>query len=183
MILFVGRLHTVKGLIYLIRAFRDVLDKMPNCRLIIAGSGQYDTYLCETKDISTTVTFTGLLEKKELYEIYQIADIGVMPSFHEQCSYVAIEMMMHGVPLIASTSTGLKEMVEDGVSGLHIPVIEHPDKVEIDVSKLAKKILYLLEHPQEARKLGDNGRKRYEKIYTSETFGQNMVRFYQSLRL
>ena len=105
----------------------------------------------------------------------------MMPSFHEQCSYVAIEMMMHGVPLIASTSTGLKEMVEDGISGLHIPVVEYPDKIEIDSSLLAEKILYLLQHPEETRKLGENGRKRFEKIYTSEIFGQNMIQFYQSI--
>ena len=50
------------------------------------------------------------MDKNLLFEFYQIADVGVMPSFHEQCSYVAIEMMMMGVPLITSDSTGLKEM-------------------------------------------------------------------------
>jgi glycosyltransferase involved in cell wall biosynthesis len=104
-----------------------------------------------------------------------------MPSFHEQCSYVAIEMMTHGVPLIASTSTGLKEMIEDGISGLHIPVEEFPDRVEINTELLAEKMLYLLQNPDVARKLGKNARKRYEALYTSEMMGEKMMQLYQSI--
>ena len=64
LILFAGRLHKVKGLLFLIRAFHKVLAKKPNCRLIIAGSGQFKAYLQEAKDVCTKVTFTGLLERK-----------------------------------------------------------------------------------------------------------------------
>ena len=180
-ILFVGRLHAVKGLLFLLKAFRNVLDSLPDCHLIVAGNGNFETHIKESQDICTKITFTGLLEKKELYELYRIADIGVMPSFHEQCSYVAIEMMMHGLPIIGSTTTGLKEMIEDGETGLHIPVIEHDDSVEIDTDLLAKRILYLFQHPEEAKQMGRNGRNRYENMYTSEILGHNMLRIYQSL--
>ena len=104
-----------------------------------------------------------------------------MPSFHEQCSYVAIEMMMHGIPLIASTTTGLKEMVTDGVTGMHIPIIEHPDKVEIDTDLLAEKILYMLQHPEYRKRMGANARKRHETVYSSEIFRHNMLDLYRSL--
>ena len=51
---------------------------------------------------------------KELFSVfYQISDVGVMASFHEQCSYVAIEMMAYGIPLVGTDTTGLKEMLED----------------------------------------------------------------------
>jgi glycosyltransferase involved in cell wall biosynthesis len=89
--------------------------------------------------------------------------------------------MRHGVPLTASTSTGLKEMVEDGVTGLHIPVIEYPDRVEIDSTLLAEKMLYLLQHPEERQRLGANARKRYETLYSAEIFRRNMLDFYNSL--
>ena len=180
-ILFVGRLNPVKGLTYLIRSFRKVLKIIPNCRLLVAGNGDYDIHIKEAKDICTKIAFTGLLEKKELYELYTIADIGVMPSFHEQCSYVAIEMMMHGVPLIASTSTGLKEMIEDGVSGFHIPIIEYPDKEIIDTDLLAEKMLYLLQNPKERERIGKHARKRYEQLYSLPVMRRNMLNFYNSL--
>ena len=180
-ILFVGRLDAIKGLDYLISAFNQVLETQPQCHLIIAGSGSYDAYLKECGNNWMFIHFTGLLSKEDLYNLYSIADIGVMPSFHEQCSYVAIEMMMHGIPLIASTTTGLNEMVEDGVTGLHIPVIEFPDKVEIDIGVFTEKILYLLDYPEERKQMGRNAQKRYEKVYSAIIFKKNMIDAYQSL--
>jgi len=180
-ILFVGRLDDIKGLKCALQAFRIVLSIHPHCHFIISGNGSFDTYMEECEDIWTYVTWTGWISKEKLYDLYSIADLGIMPSFHEQCSYVAIEMMMHGVPLIASTSTGLKEMVEDGITGLHIPVVEQPEKVEIDSSLLAEKMLYLLQRPEERKRMGTNGRKRYEIVYSAEVFRQNMLNFYGSL--
>lgn len=108
-ILFVGRLDRIKGVQYLIEAFRQVIRKNPNSRLVIVGDGDYDKYLKQCAGIWSYVVLTGKVEKEVLYTFYQIADVGVLPSFHEQCSYVAIEMLMHGLPLIGTGSTGLKE--------------------------------------------------------------------------
>ena len=181
LILFAGRLQAVKGLTFLIRAFRKVLAILPNCRLIVAGNGDFSMHLNECEDIWTNVTWTGLIGKDKLYELYSIADIGVMPSFHEQCSYVAIEMMMHGLPIIGSTSTGLKEMISDGETGWHIPVVEYDDSVEIDTSLLAEKMMCLLQNPAERKRMGTNARKRYECFYSAAIFRKNMLEFYESL--
>jgi glycosyltransferase len=180
-ILFVGRLDDIKGLLYALRAFRIVLRTHPNCRFIISGNGAFDTYMAACEDIWMNVTWTGLINKEKLYELYTIADIGVIPSFHEQCSYVAIEMMMHGLPIIGSTTTGLKEMIVNGETGLHIPVIEYRDRTEIDSSLLAEKMLYLLQHPTEARQMGKNGRKRYLENYSLDIFRENMLQMYKSV--
>ena len=93
----------------------------------------------------------------------------------------AIEMMRHGLPITVSTSTGLKEMIVDGEKGFHIPVIESVHKAEIDTNLLAEKIIFLLKHPQEAKRLGENARKRYEENYTSELFRANMLQFYNNI--
>ncbi len=179
-ILFVGRLHPVKGISFLIRAFRKVLEQMPDCRLIIAGGGHDDRYRKEATDISRNVTFTGLLEKKDLLELYQIADVGVIPSLYEPFGLVALEMMMHELPIVSTSTSGLNEVVDEQC-GLKIPVIEYQDRVEIDVNLLAEKILYLLHHPDEAKTMGQNGRKRYLQKYTSEVFRTNMLNLYRSL--
>lgn len=179
-LLFVGRIDESKGLKYAIQAFRIVLKNFPDCRFIIAGDGDFNVVMQECEDIWINVTWTGLIRKEKLYELYSIADIGVIPSFHEQCSYVAIEMMMHGLPIIG-TSTGLGEMIENNVTGLHIPVIEHIDRTEIDSSLLAENILYLLQHPVEAKQMGENGRRRYLENYTSIIFRENMLKVYNSL--
>ena len=69
------------------------------------------------------------MEKKELYEIYQMADVGVVPSLYEPFGYVAVEMMMHRLPIVVTSC--LNEVVDD-TCGLKIPIIEYSDKVEID---------------------------------------------------
>ena len=179
-VLFAGRVDEIKGVSYLIRAFREVLKIELDCRLIIAGSGNYDLFFQEIQDICTKITFTGLLDKKELYELYRIADVGVVPSLFEPFGYVPVEMMMHKLPIVATATSGLNEVVDENCA-LKIPLIRYSDRVEIDTKLLAEKILYILSHPKEARKLGENGRKRYEQMYTSEIFGQKMIQFYQSL--
>ena len=178
-ILFAGRLDKIKGLEYALRALKTVLASQ-QCHFIIAGDGNFKTYMKECDDIWMHITWTGLIDRSKLYDLYSIADIGVMPSFHEQCSFVAIEMMMHGVPLIASTSTGLKEMVQDGVTGLHIPVIEYDDRAEIDSDLLAEKMQYLLQHPDEQQRMGASARKLYIEKYSGEVFRKNMLQFYHS---
>ena len=179
-ILFAGRMNEVKGLNYLIRAFREVLTRFPNCSMIIAGNGDYDTYLSGAKDICSKIIFTGFLENKKLYELYHLADVGVMPSLFEPFGYVAAEMMMHGLPIVTTATSGLNEVVDD-TCGLKIPLIQTPDRVEIDTDLLAEKIICLLQHPVEAKKMGRNGRKRFLKEYSSEIFRKNMIQFYESL--
>ena len=178
-ILFAGRLHAVKGIVYLIRAFRKVLEKIPNCRLMIAGHGNFDNYMKECEDIWMQVTWTGRVDKNKLFELYSISDIGVMPSLYEPFGYVAVEMMMHGLPIVATATSGLNEVVDD-TCGLKVPIREYPD-VEIDIDSLAEKILYLLQHSEEAKRLGVNGRQRYLEKYSLPVYRKNMLDFYNSI--
>lgn len=107
-ILYAGRLVEEKGLGYLIKAFRMLLKKNPDCRLVIAGDGDLSKYIYESRYCSK-ITFVGKLPHKELYLLYQIADIGVLPSLMEQCSYTVIEMLMFGLPIIGTTTPGISE--------------------------------------------------------------------------
>lgn len=178
-ILFAGRLDGLKGLAYALRAFKIVLNTHPDCRFIIAGRGDFDLHMLECEDIWMNVIWTGFINKEKLYELYTIANIGIMPSFHEQCSYVVIEMMMHGLPIIG-TSTGMSEMVENEVTGLHIPVIENSHAPEIDSSIFAEKIIYLLQNATKVKEMGENGRKKYLHNYSAEVFRNNMLKLYES---
>ncbi len=181
-ILFAGRIDEVKGVIPLIKAFREVLKTNKDCRLIMAGSGDYDKCFQECKDICSKITFTGLLKKEDLHELYQMADIGVVPSLFEPFGYVAVEMMMHNIPVVVTATSGLNEVVDD-TCGLKIPLTIFPDCVEIDFKLLSEKIIYLLEHPTEAKLMGDNGRRRYLYYYSSKIFCDNMLQIYKKLCL
>lgn len=180
-ILYVGRLDSIKGIKSLIHSFISLISERKDCRLVLIGDGDFSTYLKECNGYWDLITFTGRLEKDQLYQFYQIADIGILPSMHEQCSYTAIEMMMHGIPMIVSTSTGLNEMIEENYNGLHVPIKEHMNEVEIDTNLLAKKIIYLLQNPKKRKQMGINARNYYEKRYAIEIMRTKMINFYNSL--
>lgn len=112
MILFVGRLDEIKGLDRLIDAFVRISEKYPDASLLVAGDGNFQPYLAQSRSLQGRVSFLGRMTGEELEDIYRSAFIGVMPSFHEQCSYTAIEMMRHGIPIIGTDSTGLAEMLD-----------------------------------------------------------------------
>jgi glycosyltransferase len=180
-ILFAGRLAEIKGLTPLIKAFRLVLADYPKVHLIIAGNGSYDFVLKECSDLWKKITFTGKIDKEKLYGLYRIADIGVLPSFHEQCSYTAIEMMMHGLPLIGTDSTGLNEMIENGNNGYKIQLDYTEDNTYLSEKELSKIILQLLNADSQLISLiRKQSREMYEKRYSLEIMKQKMISFYLS---
>ena len=160
-ILFVGRLDEIKGLDILIKAFRNILHKEPKARLLVVGDGDFKVYLKEATDVTVRITYTGKVSKEQLYEYYQIATVGVMPSFHEQCSYVGIEMMMHGIPLIGTDSTGLSEMVEEECR-LHI---DENNKSLIIPEELSDLLSIILSNSPN-NDLRTKYRKRYKNNYS-----------------
>lgn len=144
-VLFVGRLDEIKGVSLLIHAFKRILVKLTNVRLLLVGDGNYDAYLPLCRDSLGKITFAGKVDRELLSVFYQIADVGVMPSFHEQCSYVAIEMMAYGVPLIGTDTTGLREMLEDECC---VPITYAEDGHESLIDAFAERILVVLSSEQ-----------------------------------
>ena len=180
-IIFAGRLDEVKGLRFLIAAYKEVLKTNPNTHLLIAGEGNFSSWLSESKNDWIKITFTGKLDKEQLYELYSIADIGIAPSLHEEFGYVAIEMMMHEIPLLVTDTGGLAEIVEDGISGLKVSVQNDGDKRTIDTAAMADKMRVLLDNQEYAKKLGRNGRLRFLEKYELGLFGKKMRDLYRSI--
>lgn len=179
-ILFVGRLDAIKGVDYLIQAFKKLLQERTDCRLIIVGDGEYANCLQECKEDWGKIVFTGKLSKEEVYPFYRLADVGVMLSKHEQCSFVAIEMMMHGIPIIASDSTGLHEMVTDGVNGYKIKTIENKENVSFDTDKCCRLLSRALNNKKE-EEWRNRCRRQYETVYSLARMKENMQTLYKTI--
>lgn len=135
-LLFVGRLDEIKGLKYLIDAFTRIASKHPGTQLKIAGDGDFQPYLAQSRTLAGSVTFLGRMQKDEVEKVYRQNCIGVMPSFHEQCSYTAIEMMRHGIPIVGTDSTGLGEML-DATPELRIHIDEENFNEDTFVQQIA----------------------------------------------
>jgi len=180
-ILFAGRLDQVKGVVHIIKAYKELKKEYTNCHLVMVGEGDFPYYLEIAEETCGSILFTGRLEKVKLYELYAIADMGVMQSFHEQCSYVGIEMMMHGLPIIGTNSSGLDEMIIEGETGLKLPVIEQNYQADVDIYLLKEKMLYILQNDEMRKLMSRKARERYENVYSEKVMEQAMRTIYKSL--
>lgn len=180
-ILFVGRLDEVKGISPLISAFKSLLKTNPNTHLILAGDGDYTRWLKESENYWTKITFTGRLDKKKILELYQIADIGVVSSIHEEFGLVALEMMMNKIPVIAGDTGGLSEIFDNNITGIKIPIITIKEKRKISIKLFSSKMKLLLDDILLSAKIAENGRNEFLDKYEITSYKIKMLALYKNL--
>lgn len=113
--LFSGRLSPEKGCRTLIEAFR----KNPQCRLVIAGSGPEEASLRELASTAPNVSFTGHLDREELFDLLGRCSFVIVPSeWYENNPMSIIEAYAAGKPVVAARTGGIPEIVREGVTGL-----------------------------------------------------------------
>lgn len=172
-LLAVGRVTRQKGMIDLIQSFEKVSNSFPNCHLVIAGKIEKGTLNALRKHLNDKIHILGDISHQELYEWYQKADIGIVPSYYEQCSYVGIEMKMFGLPIVASNSFGVKNMFNE--TNARMVAVEGKSSEEI-LCNISNSIIKILEMPVNQRKeLARNSRKSYETMYHINQMKNNYV--------
>jgi glycosyltransferase involved in cell wall biosynthesis len=159
-ILFVGVDWERKGGPILLAAFRTVLKEIPGAHLVIAG--------CRPAVEAPNVEVLGRVPLPEISRLLDHASLLALPSWREPQGVIAIEALMHGVPVVASSVAALPEMVEHGKSGLIVP----PG----DSTALAAALIRLLSDAALCRRYGEAGResiaKRYSGASVSRRLGQ-----------
>lgn len=153
MLLFVGRIEPLKGIETLLRAVallrQHPVDHLSNlCVAIVGGEANTDgiedaemrrlVALREELGLQDFVTFLGAREQDTLQYYYAASEAVIMPSYYESFGMVALEAMACGTPVIASEVGGLAYLIQDGVTGFHVP--------DRDPAELAGKIHLLLEN-------------------------------------
>jgi glycosyltransferase involved in cell wall biosynthesis len=171
----VGRLVPTKGQSYLIDAFYEVQRKISNSRLVIIGDGPLFKKLnkrAEELNISSRVLFTGFRE--DVLELIRGLDVFVLPSLAEGLSIALLEAMASKLPVIASDVGGIPEVFVSSHCGRLVP--------PKDVSALSSAMIDIgsLTHEQKTL-LGDSGRKRIEKEFTSHVMIRNLHAVYESM--
>jgi glycosyltransferase involved in cell wall biosynthesis len=170
-VLYVGRLDWLKGVYSLITSFVKVISSYPTCKLVIVGAaGDFVKTLKMTKNAASKITFTGALSQKELKQWYQVADIGVIPSYAEQCCYVGLEMMMYGLPVVASDGFGVRNMFKNGINGKTAEIGNRKSTREFE-KNLTGAMLELLTSDKLCKELRRGARKTYEDSYKPENMG------------
>lgn len=165
-VIFSGRIQKEKGAHYLFKAFKMLCQRRDDLRLIVVGDGEFDELIPLLNPFWNRVVFTGLVEYAQLSELYSLSDVGVLPSLFEQCSYTAIEMRFHRLPIVVSAVDGLDELFEQAVDALKIKVYEDDFGYRIlRESEIVESIEQILDNPKLRNDLIKESFKKAKKLF------------------
>lgn len=170
----VARLTPVKDHRNLFRAFAAVLETYPSARLYVVGDGEIRAELEDDVadlGIGGGVTFLG--NRHDVPALLRRFDVFVLSSYSEGLSITLLEAMAAGRPIVATDVGGNPEVVEDGKTGLVVPVR--------DPGALARAIVWMIEHPDRAREMGERGRERVRAEFGVEAMVRGYDRIYGEL--
>ena len=172
-ILFVGRLEKRKGLNYLLKAYQQVKQEIPNSRLIAVGPGtrlrrKYEKQVKQSglKD----VVFVGYVSYDDLPRYYKTADIFCAPATGwESFGIILLEAMAVGKPIVTSNVEGYAILITHGVEGLLVP--------PKDEKELARSLISLLRDETLRQEMGAKGKLK-AKEYAWEDIAQRVLDYY-----
>ena len=169
----VSRLRQEKGIDTLIKAFSLLTQNYTNIHLLIVGTGPDEEVLksyVKESGISSQVVFYGQASWERAMELLSIMDIVVVPSRFEGFGLTAAEAMAAGKPVIASNTSGLKEVVCDNQTGLLFPVG--------DFEALKNSMVKLASDSGLRENLGLAGKERVKKYFSIESFRKKIYALY-----
>jgi len=181
--LYVGIITPSKGLTYILEAMRKIQQQGYDASLVVVGKGS-KLYMEQIKSSypDVEVHFTGSIPFEELKDYYRTCDAGVIASLQEQCSYVAIEMAMFGLPVITTAVDGLDEMFIHKENALKVSTrFSKVYGLSVDTEELAERMKQLMDEDGLRKKLAVNVRKRYEECFGLEDMMERTMNIYNNL--
>lgn len=169
----VGRLAEMKGHKYLISALPLILKRFPRLTLLIIGEGKLKNELFNQAGnlgIAEHVEFTGF-QKPENYTAQ--CQLMIVPSIFEPFGLVFIEAFALKIPVVAFNVGAGNEIIDNNETGILIP--------PFNIEALAEKIIYLLENPQERKRIAENAYHKYLNSFTTEKMVTETASWYRSV--
>ena len=177
-VLYLGRIHKIKGIDILVRAFADILHKLDDVRLVIVGPD--DGYLGDIEaltkalQIEDKVLFLGPLYGVAKLEAYVDADVYVLPSRYETFPMTVLEAYACAKPIIATKVGGLSDLVIHGKTGFLVE--------PYDVSELVEAITHLLIDEKLIKEIGCYARQFVMTEFSIEKVADKLERLYEEVK-
>ena len=160
-----GNLSLRKGVHYLLQAFSEL--KLPDAELWLIGKVTDELGPFLKRYASPSVILKGTFPERELHKYFSQGSVFCLASIEEGLAMVQPMAMACGLPLIITTNTGGADLLREGREGFILPIR--------DVAALKEKILYCYENPEEARRMGEAGRRRAGAGYTWADHGDKII--------
>lgn len=192
-LLFVGRITRQKGLPYLLKALH-LID--PGIQVVLcAGAPDTPEIAKEVKEAFAKLDSTRgniiwieeMLPKPELNALEHGCDAFICPSIYEPLGIVNLEAMACGLPVVASATGGIPEVVVDGETGYLVPIEQlhdgtgaptNPDKFVADMAAAIDKVMA---DPQKAKNMGQAGYERARDHFSWESIADQTVKVYEDV--
>ncbi len=185
-ILYTGKIRESKGVGLLVTAMKQVFREDTRAVLVLAGGTGFGYKRADKKtDFSEhlrreiescrdRVLLLGFSPPQEMPRIYLLGDVFTAPSqLEEGLGMVFLEASACGLPILSTQQGGIPEVVIHEKTGL---LLAQKD----DATELAEKILYLLEHPEYGRELGEKGRQRVVENFSWTKIAESTEGLYNS---
>ncbi len=192
-VLFVGRITRQKGIIHLVNAIKYL---RPDIQVVLCAGAP------DTKEIAAemaagvrkvqesrpnVIWIQEMVDHKTVIELYTNAAVFCCPSIYEPFGIINLEAMACGTAVVASAVGGIKEVVVHGETGLLVPMNQHtespfepkdPERFSWDLSRSVNE---LMEDEPLRTKMGVEGRKRAEEVFSWKAIAKETAAIYESL--
>ncbi|MGB9122163.1 MAG: glycosyltransferase [Candidatus Angelobacter sp.] len=172
-----ANIRRVKGIDILIRTAERVCRELPNAVFVIAGSLYERDY---AEEVQAMIRSLGLEKNVKLLDfvgdpvpLLKMSDAFCLLSRSEGFCNALLEAMACGVPSVVTRVGGNPEAITDGENGFLVPVE--------DDAAAAEKLLTLLEHPDRAAQIGQNGRTSVETRFSADVMIHKLIGVYRDL--
>lgn len=180
-ILFIGRLERRKGAEILLKGIKEILRIDDTIHITIAGETEIngtDGYRDVIERVLNQqqrqrIWFLGPVDRSKLFILYCRSSILVAPSLYENAPYSILEAMSAGLPVVASSSGGIPEIITHNTSGLLFEN-ENTDAMVECIRKLYKEREF-------GAQLAENAYNRIKNNYSPEIIAQKTLSFYESV--
>lgn len=177
-ILYVGGNMERKGVVYLVEAIPQIIKKYPDAKLTIIGWGN-KFYLNKLNKIIKSNKIEAYIEHikycppSDTPKHFEKANVFVLPSVIEDLGQVLIESMASKTPVVTTNVGANPEAIIDQKTGLLVDP-KNPDQI-------ANAIIRIFSYPRMARNMGENGRYRAEKMFSSERMLNETISIYEKV--
>jgi glycosyltransferase involved in cell wall biosynthesis len=172
----VGRIVKQKSPLDFVRMAELIARERPDARFVWVGDGNEAEGMegearAEARRLGIDVLFTGY--RNDAPRLAASFDVFVIPSIYEGLGRALTEAMAAGRPIVATAVNGVPDLVEPGATGLLSP----PN----DPASLAVNVLWMLAHPEAARRMGQLARSRVLATFDPETMCRGLDELYSGL--